>query len=62
MTRALVLHMDDGTSHVAFVTPGEVDFDTWVDSRYEGLQLLGVIKVVLHDELKKLSRRIDAWR
>jgi hypothetical protein len=55
--------MDDGVSHVAFVPADEIDefnVDEWVDMRYEGLQLLGVVKVVLHAEPYQFVRRIDA--
>jgi hypothetical protein len=58
MTKALTLHMVDGASHVALVTDNEVDLDDWIEERYEGLQLLGVISVELRGRHSKQIRKI----
>ena len=57
--KALVLQLDNGESHVAFVADDEIDLDDWVEDRYVGLQLLGVIRVELRDKLSKIVRRIS---
>jgi hypothetical protein len=50
--------MVDGASHVALVTDNEVDLDDWIEERYEGLQLLGVISVELRGRHSKQIRKI----
>lgn len=59
MTKALTLHMVDGASHASIIND-EIDLDVWVEERYEGLQLLGVISVELRGKTGKLTRRIES--
>lgn len=59
MTKALVLHMNDGGNHVALVNDDEIDLDDWIEERYEGLQLLGVVSVELRGKLSKMKRAIS---
>jgi hypothetical protein len=56
--KALVLQMSDGASHVAFIDDAKLDLDAWIEERYDGLLLLGVIRVELRDKIDRIVRRI----
>lgn len=55
--KALVLHMADGASQASIIDD-DIDLDLWVEQRYEGLQLLGVIRVELRGRTSKMVRQI----
>lgn len=60
--RALVLHMDDGASHISFVETDTFDLTAWVEECYDGLQLLGVVRVELRDKFNTSSMRVYSER